>query len=258
MLNFLVRKDMAVSIFQGWKARAGVALLGALALVACAAPPAEQAARTPAALVAAESLVSVQSQGVSVGAAVAVDERRLLTNAHVLRQAGGEVRLRRADGSEADYARVIAVSPRMDLAVLEVPEGFVRPALPASRAAQPGEPVWALGPEGLGRALAAGQVLRPRVEMRGFGPGFTAGLGALMGFSGGPVVDGGGRLLGLTTALPDAGTATVLATATGVDLAGFAQGDRRQVFVLSIQAALAEAERLGALRPTARIEPQGD
>lgn len=245
---------MAVRISRGWMARAGVALWGALALVACAAPPAQQAAGTPAGRVAADSLVSVQSNGVSVGAAVAVDARRFLTNAHVLRQAGHEVLLRRADGSDAVPARVVSLSPRMDLAVLETSEGFARPADLALRDPGAGEPVWAIGPEGLGRALASGRVVRPRVEMRGFGPGFTAGLGALMGFSGGPVVDQSGRVLGLTTALPEAGRGMILALATGVDLAGFAEGARRQVFVLGIEEALAEAERLGARRPAAPVD----
>lgn len=239
---------MAARSFRGRMAAAGMALWAGLALSGCARLPVEQAAGTPAARIAAESLASVQANGVSVGAAVAVDGRHLLTNAHVLRQAGGELRLRRADGGESVAARVVARSPRMDLAVLEAPEGFARPAALAVRTPRPGEPVWALGPEGLGRALASGHVLRPLVEMRGFGPGFTAGLGALMGFSGGPVVDREGRVRGLTTALPEAGAGTVLALATGVDLAGFAQGRRREVFVLGMDEALAEAERIAPLR----------
>ena len=141
-------------------------------------------------------------------------------------------------------ARVLALSPRMDLAVLEVPAGFLRPAPIAAAAPGRGAAVWALGPEGLGRSVATGRVTRPDVEMRGFGIGFVAGVGALLGFSGGPVVDGQGRLVGLTTALPNPGSATALAVMTGVDVAGFAQGSGRQVFVLGIGEILAELERL--------------
>lgn len=224
---------------------AGLAGLGA-----CAAPPADQAQGTPAAQVATESLVSLQANGVSVGAAVAIGEGRFVTNAHVLRQASAGLELRRADGSEAVAARLLAISPRMDLAVLEIGRDFAHPAPRAAplatRGPRPGEPVWAVGPQGLGRAVATGHVLRPRVEMQGFGPGFTAGLGAVMGFSGGPVVDGQGRVLGLTTALPAPGAAPVVAALTGLDLVGYAEGSRRQVFALDIQDVLAEARRLTA------------
>ena len=73
-----------------------------------------------------------------------------------------------------------------------------------------------------------------------------------MGFSGGPVVDRTGRVMGLTTALPQPGAAPLLAAMTGVDLAGLTEGARRQVFILDIREAMAEAERLGvplAARP---------
>jgi S1-C subfamily serine protease len=229
--------------------------LGLLLLAGCAALPAEQAAGTPAARVARDSLASLQAGGVTVGAAIAVDGRHVLTNAHVLRQAGGPVTLRRADGLAEAPARLVAASPRMDLAVLRMPEGFLRPAPLAPELPVTGEAVWALGPEGLGRALAEGRVARPYVQMRGFGPGFTAGLGALMGFSGGPVVDGSGRVMGLTTALPQPGAAPLLAALTGMDLAGLAEGARRQVFILDIREAMAEAERLGVPLAAAPEQP---
>ena len=59
-------------------------------LVGCAGMPAEQAASTPARRIAAESLVSVQANGVSLGAGVALaspacDGVALVTNAHVVR-----------------------------------------------------------------------------------------------------------------------------------------------------------------------------
>jgi len=222
--------------------------LAALALVhfaGCASMPAGQAEGTPAGGVARDSLASLQASGVSVGAAIAVDDRHLLTNAHVIRQAGGVVTMRRGDGSAEAPAQVVGTSRSMDLAVLRMPVGFLHAAHLASALPVAGEAVWALGPEGLGRAVAAGRVERPYVQMRGFGPGFTAGLGALMGFSGGPVVDGQGRVMGLTTALPNPGGATLLAMMTGVDLAGLAEGARRQVFILDIREAMAEAERMG-------------
>ena len=95
------------------------ALVMLLAVLAgCAGLPAEQAAGTPARRIAAESLVSVQANGVSLGAAVALagpgcDGVALVTNAHVLRQAGEAVELRRGDGGAAVPARVMAISPRL-------------------------------------------------------------------------------------------------------------------------------------------------
>lgn len=230
-----------------------VILLGLLA--GCAGLPADQAVGTPAARVARESLASLQASGVTVGAALAVDDRHVMTNAHVLRQASGPVTLRRADGAAEAPAELVGLSPRMDLAVLRMPEGFLRPAALAPGLPVAGEAVWALGPEGLGRALAEGRVARPYVQMNGFGPGFTAGLGALMGFSGGPVVDRAGRVMGLTTALPEAGNAPVLAAITGIDLAGLADGPRRQVFILDIREAMADAERMGVPIATAGAAP---
>jgi len=129
-----------------------------LLLAGCASLPAGQAEGTPAARVARESLASLQASGVSVGAAIAVDDRHLLTNAHVIRQAGGPVTMRRADGSAEAPAQVVAISRGMDLAVLRMPEGFLRAAHIAPDLPAAGEAVWALGPEGLGRALAAGRV----------------------------------------------------------------------------------------------------
>jgi len=231
-------------------ARLAPVLLLVLASLACAPLPTIQAEGTPAARVARESLASLQAGGVSLGAGIAVDDRHLLTNAHVIRQAGGPVSVRRADGGAEAPAALVGTSPRMDLAVLRLPVGFLRPASLAPDIPTEGEAVWALGPEGLGRALATGRVARPWIQLRGFGPGFTARLGALMGFSGGPVVDREGQVMGLTTALPDPGGATLLAMMTGVDLAGFAEGDRRQVFILDIREAMEEARRMGALPAT--------
>ena len=217
----------------------------------CAGLPADQAAGTPAARIASGSLFSVQANGVSVGAAVAVPCTPcggpvLVTNAHVMRQAGARFTLRPAVGGEPQDGSLLAYSPRIDLAVLRLPAG-AEPAAPRAAPAH-GAPVWAVGPEGLGRAVAQGTVLRPALRMRDFGTGFTTRLGALMGFSGGPVVDREGRLLGLTTALTQPGAAVAVASLTGIDLDGFLHGDEREVFVLSIDAIVAELTRM-APRP---------
>ncbi|MCX7931179.1 MAG: serine protease [Rhodovarius sp.] len=216
-------------------------------LLGCAPLPAEQAAGTPAAAAARHSTATLLAHGATVGAAIALPTpggTLLFTNAHVLRRAGSPLLARRADGGAEAPVRPLALSGQLDLALLEAPPGLFHPAAWEAAALPTGAPVWAVGPEGLGRSIARGEVTRPAVLMPGFGPGFTARLPVLMGFSGGPVLDAAGRVRGLTTALPEAGAAPLLALLTGVDVAGLAAGARREVFALSIGAAMAEAAAL--------------
>jgi hypothetical protein len=79
-----------------------------------------------------------------------------------------------------------------------------------------------------------GPVTRSDATLPGFGRGFTARLGALMGFSGGPVVNQGGEVVGLTTARIGTGGAGLLGSLTGIDLAGLANPMGREVFVLRL------------------------
>jgi S1-C subfamily serine protease len=214
----------------------------ALGLGACGRMPVLEASGTPVAQVTATGFASIFADGMTRGAAVGFDDRHVLTCAHVL-PGGCDILLRRGlDGAEI-RAQAIRRSRRMDLAVLRVPEGFLQPPPRATCAPQAGEPVWAAGAPGLGNPVAQGVVEAPDAEMPGFGRGFTARMPALMGYSGGPVVDASGMLMGLTSALPGGGGAGILAFLTGADLDGLARRDR-QVFVLSIQRASAEARQL--------------
>lgn len=217
-------------------------MAAALGLGACGRMPVLEASGTPAAQVTATGFASVYANGMTRGAAVAFDDHHVLTCAHVL-PADREVVLRRGlDGAEI-RAETIRRSRRMDLAVLRVPAGFLQAPPRATCAPKAGEAVWAAGAPGFGSPVAQGVVEAPDAEMPGFGRGFTARMPALMGYSGGPVVDASGMLMGLTSALPGGGGAGVLAFLTGADLDGLARRDR-QVFVLSIQRASAEAQRL--------------
>lgn len=209
-------------------------LAGMVVLCGCAGSPAEQALGTPGQHVAQLSLASIRAHDVTVGAGVAIGSGLVLTNAHVVRQAGRELTLRSGDGLREAPAQVVSLDPRQDLAVLRVPAGFLQPAHIATRMPRRGEPVWAVGPEGLGRAVATGLVSRPDATLPGFGRGFTARLGALMGFSGGPVVNEVGEVVGLTTALLNAGGAGRLAMLAGMDVAGLAGGEGREVFVIRL------------------------
>jgi hypothetical protein len=226
-------------ILQGF---GGGLAAASLSLAGCARMPSREAAGTPVAQVSATGFAALHLGGAPRGAAVGFDECHVLTCAHVLTQ-GGAVTLRRGlDGEEAPALAVLR-SRRMDLAVLRVPAGFLEAPPRATDAPRSGEAVWAAGAPGIGHSVAQGVVEAPDAEMPGFGRGFTARMPALMGYSGGPVVDSAGTLMGLTSAMPGGGGASLLAFLTGADLDGLAGADR-QVFVLSIQRASAEAMRL--------------
>ena len=74
------------------------------------------------------------------------------------------------------------------------------------------------GEGGAGERLAlAGVVLDPREDLAAFGPGLVAWLpGARPGFSGGPLLDERGRLVGMVTAIrPAEGSGPVAAAGGG-------------------------------------------
>ncbi len=224
--------------------RAAGGLAAAAGLAACGRMPGPEAGGTPAAQVSATGFAAIYIDGMPRGAAVAFDDRHLLTCAHVLPSDNAVLLRRGVDGAQL-RPEAVRRSARMDLAVLRVPAGFLLPPPRAADAPEAGETVWAAGAPSLGSPVARGVVEAPDAEMPGFGLGFTAWMPALMGYSGGPVVDAGGALLGLTSALPGGGGAGLLAMLTGADLDGLARRDRR-VFVLSIRRAGAEAARLMA------------
>jgi S1-C subfamily serine protease len=218
-------------------------LLATLLIAACARMPAEEARGTPAEPVVLNGFARLSAGGIPLGSAVAIAPDRLLTNAHVIPQDLETMRFTRADGSGGP-ARLLARSERMDLAVLSVPPGFAPVAL-ASPPPRRGDAVWAAGAPAAGPAVAAGRVSQPAIMLPGHGPGFTARIGALLGYSGGPAVDGQGRLAGIVTALPQPGAAPLLAALSGLDLDGIArQREGREVFFLSAAAAIEEAGRI--------------
>ena len=235
--------------------RISVPVVLAMVLSACVprAPPAREAAvGTPAARVAAESFAAVldPAGGAPLGAAVAFESRRAFTSAHVARAAAfkGRLRLQHGDGRGEADAPISWISDRVDIALLDLPADFLKPATVATVAPATGDSVWAVGPHRLGRPIASGQVLQPPTAT---GAGFTARIPVLMGYSGGPVVDREGRLIGLTTsALDETLGAYLVALVAGMDAVGLVFGVQRQVFVLGIGTATDEVRRLAGNRPT--------
>ncbi|MFN6954225.1 MAG: serine protease [Acetobacteraceae bacterium] len=206
----------------------------ALAFAAgCARLPAGDAAGTPAGATAARGFgVVSDGQGALLGAATAVAPELLVTNAHVVGTTAS-VRLTRGDGGAVVAAAVVRRVTGADLVLLRAERpAFDAPACLGSAPAT-GEPVWAVGAPRLGSAVASGVVARASARMDGFGAGFTARMPALMGHSGGPVVDRDGCLVGIATALVSPGAAAVLGAFAGVDLAGIA-GQEREVFALGL------------------------
>ncbi|MCH2487217.1 MAG: serine protease [Erythrobacter sp.] len=160
--------------------------------------------------------------GHGTGWAVAPD--RIVTNAHVVRDAMMDNRLRigivPSDGADAGYAESVAVDPRSDLALLRITSGLRLPplTLAGGSASDSGE-AFAVGyPMNVDRAqgLDIGDIFKsqPPVKSRGFLAGMrpsrnfdtvlhTAPIAR--GNSGGPLLDGCGRVLGVNSFGADSG-----------------------------------------------------
>jgi serine protease Do len=148
-------------------------------------------------------------RGWGVGSGVVSAPGRVLTNAHAVRH--DEVTVSFADGRR-ETGRVLASDPDLDLAVIDVDTGEAEPIewgdateVPAGRA------VLALAnPGGRGLRVTPGFVSSASRSFRG--PRGRRIAGAIehtaplpRGSSGGPLVDAGGRLLGINTVRVDAG-----------------------------------------------------
>ena len=214
-------------------------LLLLLLLLALAAPAGGAAAQSPAPAsgdeiaTASRSVVRVVVLAVDGGAVVgfghgsgfAVESGRIVTNAHVVALAArypdnvviGVVPSR---GAKSYAARLVAIDPTRDLALLELREGSVPPATLFMGALAGGTDVVALGYPGsvdLATARSAEDYITPQAPTRSEGNFSDSrevnGLQALLhtatigrGNSGGPLLDECGRVVGVNTFITRGGS----------------------------------------------------
>lgn len=200
-----------------------LSLLSALAALACATVALADPGDIDAAARGVVRVVIVETgdEGVfpvSHGSGFAVGPGRFVTNAHVVRDAEQDEDLRLAivppEGGGAVYGRVVAIDPQKDLALVATDGPLPLPPLAlAGGAVQDSGDVAAVGyPMNVDRAqgLSIEDIFsaQPPVKSRGFLSGFrpsrmfdtvlhTAPIAR--GNSGGPLLDGCGRVLGVNS-----------------------------------------------------------
>jgi hypothetical protein len=155
--------------------------------------------------------------GFGHGSGFAVAPNRIVTNAHVVAQAqeGKDVAIGivPSEGAQAMRARIVAVDPARDLALLEIERGTLTPIPLYTGPLDDGAPVAALGYPGnvdLATARSANDYITPLPPTRSIGifsnvrpiNGITTLLhtaSIARGHSGGPLLDACGRVLGVNT-----------------------------------------------------------
>jgi serine protease Do len=140
------------------------------------------------------STVQVEESGRGAGSGVIWRaDGAVVTNAHVVRRAGGRIRL--WDGRVA-RASLVARDPQLDLALLQADAtGFPAASAGDSDALRVGELVLAVGsPYGHAGALTVGVVHAAANRRR-----IEADLRLAPGNSGGPLADAEGRVIGINT-----------------------------------------------------------
>jgi serine protease Do/serine protease DegQ len=142
----------------------------------------------------------------SAGSGVVVDARRgyIVTNNHVVERAD-EINVTLSDGRTLK-AEMVGTDPRVDLAVLKVqPDALVEIGFANSAQARVGDFVVAIGnPFGLNQTVTSGIISalgRSGLGIEGYEDFIQTDASINPGNSGGALVDLGGRLIGINTAI---------------------------------------------------------
>lgn len=195
-----------------------VAALFSLALAAPAQADDVAAAGRGVVRVVTVAIVNGEVVGFGHGSGFAVSPTRIVTNAHVVESA---VRYPRnvalgvvpSEGKKTYEARLVAIDPKRDLALIEIVEGRVPTTAIYSGPFEAGEEVVALGYPGnvdAATAVDAADYITPRTPVRSNGnlsnQQVIDGIAAMVhtasiarGNSGGPLVDECGRVVGVNT-----------------------------------------------------------
>jgi S1-C subfamily serine protease len=144
----------------------------------------------------------------TIGSAFFLRPGIAVTNAHVVSGLGdgAAVTILDTSGRHPARARLIAASDRMDLALLAAPEGLLPPVPRHDAPQRRGLAVLAAGVDPLSRQASGlelrGKIADAALDLPGFGSGLLVRLpGVRRGFSGGPVLDLEGRLVGMLTSI---------------------------------------------------------
>ena len=201
------------------------------------------------------------------GSGFAVAPNRIVTNAHVVQVAADApkdvvaVGVVPSEGNQSYRARIIAVDPARDLALLELDEGRLPPITLFTGAIDDGSPVAALGYPGnvdLATARSAEDYITPLPPTRSIGifsnvrpiNGITTLLhtaNIARGHSGGPLLDQCGRVLGVNTLITRSqeGDATFAFAVANRELTAFLR-EARQPFQTTGAECVNMADRLRA------------
>src|SRR4051812_5555077 len=177
---------------------------------------------------AAKDSVAYITTGVGTGSGFVISpDGYIVTNAHVVEGANGQIKAKVGDGKALD-ATLVGQDASTDLALLKVSSTGLKPlALADSSGVQVGDPAYAIGnPFGLDRTLTVGVVSALQREIsspNGFSIDDVIQTDAAInpGNSGGPLFDAKGQVIGVNSQIESAGSTTSGGQAGNVGI-GFA------------------------------------
>src|ERR1700754_3929920 len=161
----------------------------------------------------AKDSVAYITTGEGTGSGFVVsDDGYVVTNAHVVEGANGQIKAKIGDGKTLD-AKLVGQDASTDLALLKVDASNLKPlALGDSSTVQVGDPAYAIGnPFGLDRTLTTGVISALQREIQspnGFSIDDVLQTDAAInpGNSGGPLFNGAGQVIGVNSQIESTGS----------------------------------------------------